>query len=184
MQGVNVKIFSQKMIASYLLEHNGRQYHCLMQKWGTKKQPIWTALRGFPVRPQGRHPRGAWRDPLSAASFRTWHGSQASIAQDLPLQPYRKTIHYYSPIQKKKAAMRHSFLNGGERGIRTLGTVSRTHAFQACTFNRSVISPVVGNKAIILKYVAEGQPRKILYGYFLFLSRIFYKESLRSTPNR
>ena len=31
--------------------------------------------------------------------------------------------------------------NGGERGIRTLGTVSRTHAFQACTFNHSVISP-------------------------------------------
>jgi hypothetical protein len=29
----------------------------------------------------------------------------------------------------------------GEKGIRTPGTVSRTHAFQACTFNRSAISP-------------------------------------------
>ncbi len=30
---------------------------------------------------------------------------------------------------------------GGERGIRTLGTVSRTHAFQACLFSLSSISP-------------------------------------------
>ena len=26
--------------------------------------------------------------------------------------------------------------NGGEKGIRTLGTLSRTHAFQACSFNQ------------------------------------------------
>src|SRR3954471_19142386 len=31
--------------------------------------------------------------------------------------------------------------NGGERGIRTLGRVSPTHAFQACSFNHSDISP-------------------------------------------
>jgi hypothetical protein len=30
---------------------------------------------------------------------------------------------------------------GGERGIRTLGRVSPTHAFQACTISLSVISP-------------------------------------------
>ena len=30
---------------------------------------------------------------------------------------------------------------GGERGIRTLGRVSPTHAFQACSFNHSDISP-------------------------------------------
>jgi hypothetical protein len=30
---------------------------------------------------------------------------------------------------------------GGERGIRTLGTLSRTHAFQACALNRSATSP-------------------------------------------
>jgi hypothetical protein len=30
---------------------------------------------------------------------------------------------------------------GGERGIRTLGTVARTHDFQSCTFGHSVISP-------------------------------------------
>ena len=32
-------------------------------------------------------------------------------------------------------------LNGGERGIRTLDTVSHIHAFQACSFNHSDISP-------------------------------------------
>lgn len=31
---------------------------------------------------------------------------------------------------------------GGERGIRTPGTLSRTHAFQACALNRSTISPI------------------------------------------
>jgi hypothetical protein len=37
-------------------------------------------------------------------------------------------------------------MNGGEKGIRTLGTVSRTHAFQACSFNHSDISPFEQNK--------------------------------------
>ena len=32
-------------------------------------------------------------------------------------------------------------LSGGERGIRTLDRVSPIHAFQACAFNRSAISP-------------------------------------------
>src|SRR6266404_3486915 len=36
---------------------------------------------------------------------------------------------------------------GGERGIRTLGRVSPTHAFQACSFNHSDISPYVYNQS-------------------------------------
>ena len=32
-------------------------------------------------------------------------------------------------------------INGGERGIRTLDRVSPIHAFQACAFNHSAISP-------------------------------------------
>ena len=31
--------------------------------------------------------------------------------------------------------------NGGEKGIRTLDTVARIHAFQACAFNHSATSP-------------------------------------------
>ena len=33
-------------------------------------------------------------------------------------------------------------VRGGERGIRTLGTLAGTHDFQSCTFDHSVISPV------------------------------------------
>ena len=32
-------------------------------------------------------------------------------------------------------------ISGGESGIRTHGTVSRTHAFQACALSHSAISP-------------------------------------------
>ena len=32
-------------------------------------------------------------------------------------------------------------LNGGETGIRTLGTFNSTHTFQACALNHSAISP-------------------------------------------
>lgn len=49
---------------------------------------------------------------------------------------------YQKPADKAISAFSTGFnKNGGERGIRTLGTVSRTHAFQACTFNHLVISP-------------------------------------------
>tara|TARA_B100001057_G_scaffold33526_1_gene30431 strand:+ start:1840 stop:1953 length:114 start_codon:yes stop_codon:yes gene_type:complete len=33
------------------------------------------------------------------------------------------------------------YLDGGEKGIRTLETVARLHAFQACAFNHSATSP-------------------------------------------
>jgi hypothetical protein len=32
--------------------------------------------------------------------------------------------------------------DGGEKGIRTLDTVARIHAFQACAFNHSATSPL------------------------------------------
>ncbi len=34
-----------------------------------------------------------------------------------------------------------SVKGGGQRGIRTLGTLSRTHAFQACALNHSATCP-------------------------------------------
>ena len=33
-------------------------------------------------------------------------------------------------------------VNGGETGIRTLGTFDSTHTFQACALNHSAISPI------------------------------------------
>jgi hypothetical protein len=36
--------------------------------------------------------------------------------------------------------------HGGEGGIRTHGTLSRTHAFQACALNHSATSPSVNTR--------------------------------------
>jgi hypothetical protein len=36
--------------------------------------------------------------------------------------------------------------DGGEGGIRTHGTLSRTHAFQACALNHSATSPSVDTR--------------------------------------
>src|SRR5690348_11703601 len=38
----------------------------------------------------------------------------------------------------------HQGLGGGEKGIRTLETVTRLHTFQACAFDHSAISPLAG----------------------------------------
>ena len=49
--------------------------------------------------------------------------------------------------------------SGGEGGIRTLDTVSRIHAFQACAFNHSATSPLHGegvNSTIGAEAPAEG----------------------------
>ena len=43
-------------------------------------------------------------------------------------------------------------LSGGERGIRTLDRVSPIHAFQACAFNHSAISPVRLRKDLLALY--------------------------------
>src|SRR5690606_21018607 len=48
--------------------------------------------------------------------------------------------------------------SGGERGIRTLDTVSRIHAFQACAFNHSATSPQ-GQWTLIL--IARGSSSRI-----------------------
>jgi hypothetical protein len=42
--------------------------------------------------------------------------------------------------------------SGGERGIRTLETVSRLHAFQACAFNHSATSPAQVKRRNILRF--------------------------------
>jgi hypothetical protein len=53
-------------------------------------------------------------------------------------------------------------LIGGERGIRTLGRVSPTHAFQACSFNHSDISPFRINKLRAASHsVAQNPPSNL-----------------------
>ena len=55
---------------------------------------------------------------------------------------YGYVIDEFRDMQKGRNFAPFSLLFGGERGIRTPGTLSRTHAFQACALNRSTISPI------------------------------------------
>ena len=48
--------------------------------------------------------------------------------------------------------------NGGQRGIRTLDTVARIHAFQACAFNHSATCPFYAVNA-----EAERRERRDIY---------------------
>jgi hypothetical protein len=58
---------------------------------------------------------------------------------------------------------------GGERGIRTLGRVSPTHAFQACSFNHSDISPYLESTSCgtVLNSVAQNPPSRNRVRYVL-----------------
>ena len=60
-------------------------------------------------------------------------------------------------------------LGGGESGIRTHGRVTPTHAFQACSFNRSDISPVargapppLAGAAALARSLSSRRPRALL----------------------
>jgi hypothetical protein len=48
---------------------------------------------------------------------------------------------FYDKIKILLSYQLFNLLDGGESGIRTHGTVSRTHAFQACALSHSAISP-------------------------------------------
>jgi hypothetical protein len=85
---------------------------------------------------------------LMAAIQRQWHGlipSQVGPNWPNSLWPAYKSFR----------------LNGGERGIRTLDRVSPIHAFQACAFNHSAISPVgdFGQLAKPHKPLSRSTPR-------------------------
>ena len=67
---------------------------------------------------------GHTAEAATVAPFRAWRDSQPAVARP--------------PVTTPKAR---SAEDGGEGGIRTHDTVSRIHAFQACSFNRSDTSP-------------------------------------------
>ena len=54
--------------------------------------------------------------------------------------PFRITLEHNAKIRAQPETP-FERASGGERGIRTLDTVSRIHAFQACAFNHSATSP-------------------------------------------
>ena len=47
----------------------------------------------------------------------------------------------------------------GERGIRTLGTISGTHDFQSCTFDHSDISPKIRNAFTVQSFLRHKTER-------------------------
>jgi hypothetical protein len=51
---------------------------------------------------------------------------------------------------------------GGEGGIRTLGKVTPTHAFQACSFNHSDTSPMLVSSMDYLDLLARNGRQSIL----------------------
>src|ERR1700761_1510225 len=62
-------------------------------------------------------------------------------------------------------------LAGGETGIRTLGTLSRTHAFQACALSRSAISPGAAEyqtpeqTQTLIRHPSSTQPERRTVGF-------------------
>ena len=66
----------------------------------------------------------------SASPASCWRRPEPGARSPIPL-----------PHTKRPPALPGVFWYGGERGIRTLETVSRLHAFQACAFSHSAISP-------------------------------------------
>ena len=51
---------------------------------------------------------------------------------------------FYVPSALSKEFMHRLGINGGRGGIRTLDTLSRMHAFQACALNHSATLPLFG----------------------------------------
>ena len=57
--------------------------------------------------------------------------------------------------------------NGGEKGIRTLDTIARIHAFQACAFNHSATSPIQTYfKKFLIDFFSFSK-EKLLANFFL-----------------
>ena len=73
---------------------------------------------------------------------------------------------------------------GGEGGIRTHGTLSRTHAFQACALNHSATSPSsqhTGGKAVC--GLSERTPTKICLANAQLVA-LNHQDDLCTSPSR
>ena len=62
--------------------------------------------------------------------------------------------------------------NGGEIGIRTRDTLSRIHAFQACAFSHSAISPLfLTTVLILLKFKINASKNFRFYENYLIIKQ-------------
>lgn len=90
--------------------------------------------------------QSGWCHGLQAAA---WHFvgpavSVSIVADDgWPSAKLRwaQTMALNERLKKSSIIQRFTGLCGGQRGIRTLGTLSRTHAFQACAIDHSATCP-------------------------------------------
>ena len=90
------------------------------------------------------HPKSNKKTPTSGF-FQNWRrDGDINNAPSLASSPgIGRTPGVLIPIPKAtKKTHRAVFIHGGEMGIRTPDTVTRIHAFQACSLNHSDTSPV------------------------------------------
>ena len=105
----------------------------------TKKRAVRARFSYQPGGERGiRRAAGAALDPLRAcgACGLRWK----TLARFLSSAPSRVRIHARA-TKKRAVRARFSYQPGGERGIRTLGTLACSTVFKTAAFNRSAISP-------------------------------------------
>jgi hypothetical protein len=102
-----------------------------------RNRPTAPLLRAGEVRPRTRRKQPS--RALSGAGPRTG-GSAGRASRRPPLSSGRVDVYPGAYTKSSKNANKIT-VHGGESGIRTHGTVSRTHAFQACALSHSAISP-------------------------------------------
>ncbi len=91
------------------------------------------------------------QEALTGSPVWAFHGTHSGRCV-VPMWPRHlaKLLGYMMKIHDRKI--------GGESGIRTRDTgISRIHAFQACAFNRSAISPLKSTSNYFNQHVQRGQ---------------------------
>ncbi len=83
---------------------------------------------------------GCRRDHLRALAQRV-EVADGEVRIMGPRRNLLRTLAAAGDVNQRLAARRALFRVGGGSGIRTHGTLSRTHAFQACALNHSAIPP-------------------------------------------
>jgi uncharacterized membrane protein len=116
---------------------------------GGNKQAVEATLSHFHIlHLQHKHP-GIWKD-ATEAQFAVHRGNASgSLGGETGARFSNEAVcgGAHRGNKRKAGGLSTSFLPvllgsyGGERGIRTLDRVSPIHAFQACAFNHSAISP-------------------------------------------
>ena len=102
------------------------------------------ASRRCDRRPREVGESGALGACLRCRASRSWSAVQKGVDFWSGLGRHaspRRRIRWNVALHVRSLSVSSLFINGGQGGIRTLGTLSCTHAFQACPFDRSGTCP-------------------------------------------